>query len=87
MSKNKLSSGQLDLLKLMAQAHGKGLYWIPPQRGSEYLESENRWITVQGSGDASAIRALWRKGLASHIELVDFSSEITKEGLKALNDN
>lgn len=81
----KLSSNQLNLLKLFAQSKSKGFFWIPPNGDKEaYLESEGRYIAISGSGVAKSIRSLWDKGLAIPINEELYWSEITDEGLKCL---
>lgn len=48
----------------------------------------DEWVTIRGAGDANAIKSLWRKGLLREVkELPPYSSEITPEGIKYLDEN
>jgi len=81
----KTSKKQLDLLKLIGQ-HPKHA-WMPPSNRTKegYLESEHRYIFVDGTSSANAIKALWRKGLAiPYPKLGSYASKITEKGLNFL---
>ena len=77
-----ITTRQLEALRTMARICDTGMYWIPGWNDNEY------W---SGAGDASAIKALWRRGLAEQVTsdqcaIPKYASRITEEGRKQIKE-
>ena len=61
-------------------------YWVPPHRGSQYSEALNSDVNVTGSGVASSLKGMERKGWIK-AQRFNYSYSITEEGIVALESH